>query len=311
MWAFDARAWQWRELLPGDVPGIVATPIRIEDVDWADSGPLVAVSAREVWAVTGTGLIGRLEDRVWAFYRPGQGFAGGLAAAPDGTVWAATYLGVFSFDGEQWTRRLDSAAQAVDVAQDGTVWISGGWGEPPPESWLARGDGESWVRVDPTAQGGAPSGPWAAAPNGEVWIAVNGWGEDELMHCDGATCEVVQIGDYPEGFGLWVNAVWTTPNGDVWVKGNLDGFWGQYMAARFDGEVWTVDNRLAVGGGVAVGPDGVVWTAMGSGLASIDGTEWTYRITQIEGPWIYAVDVAPDGTVWYTDDAGLHTLDTP
>ena len=240
----------------------------------------------------------------WRSTAQPRALSGGLAAAPDGTVWAATDLGVFSFDAEQWTRRLDSAAQAVDVAQDGTVWISGGLGELPPEPWLARGDGESWVRVDPTAQGGALGGPWAAAPNGEVWVAVGGWGGGELMRCDGATCEVVQIGDPPEGSWVLVDAVWTTPNGDVWVKG---GSWDQYMAARFDGEAWTVDNRLAVPGGMAVGPDGVVWTAMGGGLASFDGTDWTYR-TDWTGPWICGVDVAPDGTVWYSDEDGLHTL---
>ena len=40
-----------------------------------------------------------------------------LAVAPDGTVWAATDVGVFSFDGAEWTRRFDDPAWAVAVGR--------------------------------------------------------------------------------------------------------------------------------------------------------------------------------------------------
>jgi len=89
---------------------------------------LVAVSVREVWAAFDDRLIrlfGHLEDGVWAFWRPTPPFATTaheLTVAPDGTVWAATGAGVFSFNGVEWTRRFDGPVGAVAVGEDGTVW---------------------------------------------------------------------------------------------------------------------------------------------------------------------------------------------
>ena len=115
---------------------IVAAPVAAEDASpctpWC---PLVAVSAREVWASMTSSeadLIGHLKDGVWVFYgfgrlREFQGFfeAPGLAVASDGTVWAATSHGVFSFEGGVGTRRFDGPASGVAVAPDGTVWAGG------------------------------------------------------------------------------------------------------------------------------------------------------------------------------------------
>ena len=115
---------------------IVAAPITVEDTSPCPFFcPLVAVSAQEVWASmtsSDADLIGHLKDGVWAFYRferlhEFQGFfeAPGLAVAPDGTVWAATSHGVFSFEGGVGTRRFDGPASGVAVAPDGTVWAGG------------------------------------------------------------------------------------------------------------------------------------------------------------------------------------------
>jgi hypothetical protein len=308
------------------VPGIVAFP----DSAYPDAGPYgfgpwVAVSAGEVWAVVRTPecsacLIGHLVDGAWAYWRlTGDGaWVGGLAVAPEGAVWAATGIGVFSFDGAEWTWRLDGPAQAVAVDQDGTVWIGGSL---EGRVWLVRGDGESWERVEfPQWFTGTtvPDVDMAVLAGGEVWIttAQGGWcSTGPLMHYDGATMEEVQVGGRPFSVGepyAW--AVEAAPNGDLWVEGFFGGY--QLMLARFDGEAWTLydwpfspiegcwDPLLDM----AVGPDGVVWLAYPGGLGSFDGTEWT---PHIEGDWITSVEVAPDGAVWYGDLASLHTLSTP
>jgi hypothetical protein len=297
---------------------IVAAPIAAEDAyPCFPVCRLVAVSAREVWASmtsSDADLIGHLKDGVWAFYRferlhELQGFfeAPGLAVAPDGTVWAATSQGVFSFEGGVGTRRFDGPASGVAVAPDGTVW-AGGIAQRGNGVWLARWDGGSWVRVS----GGQPA--WngivsmAVSSDGAVWISP--WGETDLLRYDGATREPVPVGDYPlgESPAFWIEAA---PNGDLWIGGHIPTD-DSYLAllARFDGEEWTTyyPPFSWSGGNIATGPDGLVFIARDDGLWSFDGTNWT---NHLQGQRVWAVDVAPDGTVWYTDEQGVHTLGTP
>jgi hypothetical protein len=307
--------------------------------------PLVAVSAGEAWAGmtqpadSGPTLIGHLADGVWAFYRLGplgdwRAKVLGIAVAPEGTVWAATNLGVFSFDGEEWTRRFDGPAGAVTVDEGGTVWIGGerAGDEESAPVWLARWGGESWERLDPSPSESPKLGsalPIAVLPDGEVGIkaipSLRSLGAVDLLRYDGATMEEVGIG-YPGPVSPY--AIEAAPNGDLWVGGWLvvgiswPSGWMDYdydpvVVARFDGEGWTFydwpfpdstgeDEPLLTD--LAVAPDGVVWVAGPGGLRSFDETEWT---TRIEGQPVWSVDVAADGTVWYADEEGLHTLSSP
>ena len=142
------------------LPGIEDFPVSVDHpISWR--GGLAAVSAGEVWVVNGggqPGLIGRLEDGDWTLWRlvpSPTGQVSEITVAPDGTVWVAANPGVFSFDGMAWTRRFDDPAGSVGVDGSGTVWIGGALGEN--RLWLARWDGEFWVRVDPNPPGAAGS----------------------------------------------------------------------------------------------------------------------------------------------------------
>jgi len=303
------------------LPRVVAAAIPAGEATRWSHGPLVAVSAGEVWAGLGTeeyptGLIGHLKDGAWSYWLlEAGGPVRGLAVAPDGIVWLATDAGVFSFDGGEWIRTFDRAAGDVAAAEDGSLWMKG-W----HPLWPARWDGRSWVRLDRSLfmfLPGDPAGPMAASPNGQVWIAVFDGHGDALLHCDGATCDVVRIGDYPEGIQVQVNVVEAAPNGDIWVGGAAwpDGDEPRFEAvlARFNGAEWTNYDLPSASASdlvedLAVGPGGVLWLPHLGGLVSFDGTTWTARI---EGQMIFAVDVAPDGSVWYADSEGLHTLSTP
>ena len=304
------------------LPGIEDFAVSVDDAGLGTVG-LVAVSAGEVWAVGGVGqpgLIGRLEDGDWTHWRlvpSPSGQVNGLAVAPDGTVWAAANSGVFSFDGAEWTRRFDDPAGAVGVDGGGTVWIGG----PLQDNrlWLARWDGESWVRVDPNPEAPPARGATSMTvlADGDVWIVapMGGWGGDLVMRYDGTTTESVACWEYLDPCPGVFTEIAAAPNGDLLVGGFANDIDRQYRVAQFDGDAWTIwpahDWPSAESFGasdMAVGPDGVLWFAFEGGLASADGTEWT---TQIEGPGVSAVDVAPDGTVWYADSDGVHTFSTP
>jgi hypothetical protein len=310
------------------LPGIEDFPVSVDHpISWR--GGLAAVSAGEVWVVNGggqPGLIGRLEDGDWTLWRlvpSPTGQVSEITVAPDGTVWVAANSGVFSFDGMAWTRRFDDPAGSVGVDGSGTVWIGGALGEN--RLWLARWDGEFWVRVDPNPQAppvrfGTPTDAdtgMAVLPDGAVWLVepMFGWGGDLVMRYDGTRAESVECWEYLDRCpGVFVQLA-VVPNGDLLVGGFANNLDRQYRVARLDGDQWTIwpahdwPSAQSFGASdMAAGPDGVLWFAFEGGLASVEGTEWT---TRIEGPGISAVDVAPDGTVWYADSDGVHIFSTP
>jgi hypothetical protein len=301
---------------------------------WGEPGRLVAVSSEEVWAsgrlsvmwpaARGDG-IGHLVNGTWEYYRPvtgdeepaPAGEVGGLAVAPDGTVWAATSLGVFSFDGEEWALQYEEPTPAVAVADDGTVWI--GWGGDHSDhpaavrAWLARWDGASFERVGPNPEappgghsvpdGGyrGPSTAMAALPGNQVWVTGHGW-TPVTMHYDGTSGE--------EELDIGMSAFAVAPNGDLWAI-QYGGGWTGWLG-RFDGSDWTYFEAdpylLRAESSLAVGPDGLVWVTSWASLYSFDGTNWTLHLERQHPYLVRLVDVAPDGTVWYVDKEGVHVF---
>jgi hypothetical protein len=298
--------------------------------------PLLALSADEAWLYAEEHLL-HLDAGQTSYLPlpPSVTWIMGLAMAPDGTLWVGTNAGVLSYDGRAWTQRLlaEGAAgvRALAVAEDGMIWVGGvGDAGPLAESyWLARWDGEAFVRVDPNP--GVPPGTgfsvMAAAADGAVWMASTGWVQTDLLRYDAGAIEAVQIGDYedrspdsPSG-PVGVFAIETAPDGDVWVGGFDNGDWDRVVLSRYDGAAWTTydwpfADRSGSGDvlffGLAVAPDGTVWVDFPGGLGSCDGNTWSIRmVTMAETGTSTTLDVAPDGTVWYFDQAGLHTFSAP
>jgi hypothetical protein len=316
-------------------PGIrpAALPLEVaHPSEWYST--IVAVSEHEAWVVLVTddsaGLMGHLADGEWTHHLLSEDDARvlGMAGAPDGTVWAATDVGVFAFDGEDWERRFDGPVGGIAVAPDGTVWIGGLRASDPwaqDRVWLARWDAPGWQRVGPNPDDvPVPSGvtDLAALP-GETWMIhrAGGWIEDDVVRYDGAAWEIVEVAGIPDATpdngmpAVGAFAVEAAPDGDVWVAGYLAAAPREIVLARFDGSDWTrYDWPYSEPAGaashfaVAAGPDGVIWFAFEGGLASFDGSAWTrFR----EGETLYGVAVAPDGAVWFTDHEGAHSLDVP
>jgi hypothetical protein len=297
-------------------------------------GPLLALSADEAWLYGGEHLL-HLDGGQTSYLPlpPAVTYIMGLAMTPDGTLWVGTSAGVLSYDGQAWTQRLPAegagVVRALAAAPDGTVWVGGIGGDRGPLAgsyWLARWDGEAFVRVDPNPEIAPGTGfsVMAAAPDGAVWVASTGWVQTDLYRYNAGAIEAVQIGDYedrnpdsPSG-PVGIVDIAIAPNGDVWVGGFDSAEWDQVVLARYDGAAWTTydwpfadrsaDDEVLFFG-LAVAPDGTVWVDFPGGLGSYDGTTWSIRVvTMAEAGAATALDVAPDGTVWYFDQAGLHTF---
>ena len=133
----------------------------------------------------------------------------------------------------------------------------------------------------------------AVAGDGSLWAAT----ADGIVRWDldaqTPTVYTTDQGLPPEG-ATFVEA---GQDGSVWVGG--DGW-----MARFDGALTTfpVPNDYPFYP-VAVGPDGTVWAAFGTGeLGHFDGSEWQIldpsSFAESQGEWASDLAVAPDGTVW-------------
>jgi len=70
--------------------------------------------------------VARLDGAGWTVFDPALvSPRGQLAVGPDGVVWMVCETGLCSYDGTEWTIRVEVPGVAgVDVAPDGTVWYS-------------------------------------------------------------------------------------------------------------------------------------------------------------------------------------------
>ena len=152
---------------------------------------------------------------------------------------------------------------------------------PPPGASTASSDRTNRIRS------------LAVAGDGSLWAAT----ADGVVRWDVDTqTPTIYTTDHglPSGGAAFVEA---GLDGSVWARG--DGW-----MARFGGALTT----FSIPNGdpfhpMAVGPDGTVWAAFGSGkIGRFDGSEWqvldTPAFAESQGPWVSELAVAPDGTVW-------------
>jgi ligand-binding sensor domain-containing protein len=188
----------------------------------------------KLWASTYLGLI-CFDGRTWTSYPvpiystpdgPSPPIVSDIAVAHDGSVWGAAWPDAYHFDGSTWTfyvvagddrleRTVDAItiiddglegtidANAVAIADDGTVWFGGGMG-------IASFDGTSWTSYD------LPSGlhdvaDIALAPEGTLWFG----GHNGISHSDGYNWTTYTVAD-----GLIyhiVRSIAIADDGTVWI----------------------------------------------------------------------------------------------
>jgi len=130
------------------------------------------------------------------------------------------------------------------------------------------------------------------APDGHLWAATSGG----VVRWNLETGDPTVFGETDGVPSSEVMAVDAAPDGSVWVAGDS-------WIARYDGswQVFSSSNTPELGsqiGGMAVGPNGVVWVEVASeGPLRYDGT-WTQIDPPPEGTWPDGFSVAPDGTLW-------------
>ncbi len=227
-----------------------------------------------------------------------------VAAAADGSLWAATAGGVVHWDIAKETPEVYTTAdglptngvQRIAIAPDGIVWASS-------SGWMARFDG-TWETF--AAPPGVDGPAMVIDPDGVVWTV---GGENEIYRFDGSEWQVAAVPNL-RGVGAWSASLAAAPDGTLWAATNMSK-----GLLSFDGEEW-INHRGNLPDGfafnVAVALDGAVWAgsesdggAAGAGVARLDGSDWTVFTTSDgllnDAAW---VTVGPDGTVWAVHAAG-------
>lgn len=109
--------------------------IAVADSGGTDIAALFGDTRGRIW-IGGSETIARHENGTFAQFDeadiPSLGRVKGFAESPvDGTIWAASPEGVFSFDGRKWTELKEAdgrplrESSCVHVTADGSVWIGG------------------------------------------------------------------------------------------------------------------------------------------------------------------------------------------
>ncbi|MCB2223595.1 MAG: hypothetical protein KQH83_05405 [Actinobacteria bacterium] len=245
--------------------------------------------------------------------RDGLNRVRGVAAAPDGSLWAATDGGVIRWNPDTGAFHTfvsgeelpDTGVAGVVIGSNGTVWI----GSP---GWIARWDG-AWTRY------AAPSGfdhPLAVEDGGVVW-----WGSGDggvIGSFDGARWEV-----FHDVVPMGSESMAIAPDGTVWAAtASTDDTHDGVVA--YDGSGWVVHAAAEglpgpIGGSVTVTPDGTLWVGSmggaadrrpGGGIARFDGSGWTvYTADDGLVSDNAAVASGRDGTVWAVALEGLARFD--
>jgi ligand-binding sensor domain-containing protein len=304
-----------------------------------------------VWVAT-LGGVAHWDGETWTSYSQADGLSSdsvqSVAVAADGQVWVGTVSGVSRFDGRSWVEYLPGVrAWTVAAAPDGSVWAANdGAGvsrySPADDTWTTYGTGQGVPNAGIKTVAVAPDGTvWIYAGYdqvyryaGKAWQAVAGisapWVCDIAFDATGAAWIGTCPGLHGGGSGLLV------PRSSAWEQVTPEHGLGSYtvhsIAFRPDGLVAAATEqglslyqdgrwRTLRGGpsmnqvtAVAVTPDGSVWLGYGDysayraggGVSRFDGRAWQYFLED-ENATVLALD--PEGTLWAGAGCALHRWD--
>lgn len=212
-----------------------------------------------------------------------------LAAAPDGTLWAASTKGVAKYDGQAWASftthdgLLNDGVLAVAITPDNTPWFG-------TEQGLSHFDGTTWINfttqnglVDKragTAQVTADGTVWLATKSGLSWYNGQGWNS------------AIPLESFADS--TITRAIAAGPDGAVWI-GTKNG------VARFDGQRWVPISFPFRGtiSSLAISTQGSLWIGtLESGIYYIDGSLWN----SIPKDVVQSLAITPEGLSYTIND---------
>lgn len=253
---------------------------------------------------------------------------GDIFAITDSDVWAVGEGQLLAhFDGASWTpSQLQQAS-----------WLAAVWASGPKDVWTVGNFGvighysDAWTAItrpnEPAFQDVAGSGPsdvWAVGVDSAL-------SKGHVEHWDGAKWSVV-----PVDANGWLEAVWVTSPGDVWIvgregivlHGNEQGFAPVAIAEatgdkQFFSDVWaSAPSNVWIAGNLdMLHFDGVSWArsepsgahlagrgpsdvaALGGEARRWDGTQWAKEFS-VAGPALNAAWAASDSDIWSVGDDG-------
>ncbi len=241
---FDGQKWAYF-LDDAEVNALAVGP---DGTLWAGVGCSVQRFDAGAW-----GIVGRCEDLS----------AGGVLDidfALDGTVWVAHGFGLARFDGQRWTG-YDKLVHSLQVAPDGTVWMSG-WEGTQDSFYIARFDGETWTTFKSADSFPGGFSVQAVTPDGLLW-GMTPEGRlasfDGQSWTDGESWTIYEPPGGPQGHVLLLNVA---PDGALWLAtGSAIARFGR---ASTPDEAWTLYTQSdglpdSYYHATAFGPDGEIW----------------------------------------------------
>lgn len=254
-----------------------------------------------------------------------------LLVTLDGSVWAASRTGLYSYDGSAWQLRwAGGAVYALTIGPNGTlVGIGGGMrGEPQSDVFTLvtfSGQHASHPRVEGLPSVDRPTGV-VVTPDGVAWVGAvrPGWGnvglevgDGVLLRYEDATWEPVRpVGD--DGTA-GVSGAAVAPDGSLWVllRASTETETEPHLAHHL-GQEWQVygpADGLPSDLGLNVGPlvvdaAGVVWAIGGdlgeaTGVVGFDGHAWTRHL---QGADVADLALGPGGALWAAGPDGIYTV---
>lgn len=239
----------------------------------------------------------------------------GIAAGPDGAVWAAVRsssdagadrIARVSAAGAVTEYVLPAASDPAGIAlgPDGALWFAetgaGSIGR------IATG-GEVTHHALPTA--GAKPLEIAPGPDGALWFTesahVAGGNRVGRIATDGTVTEFCVLCG-PESVELGLHSIAAGADGALWFTMKTAGRVGRITPAGVVSQ-FDLPTPAAEPAGIAAGPDGNVWfTERAGNRVGRITPEGTVTEFQIPTPDSQPVDIAagPDGRLWFTEYAG-------
>jgi len=248
----------------------------------------------------------------------------GLAVAPNGAVWLDAGSTLIKLGDPDSFPMPSSHWPDLKVSPDGTLWARTG-----SATSIGRLEGDGWSEMAglDTGMEGAPR--WDFAPDGTVWtgrsqarvarLDASGW-QDYPIDLDSFDLDLQQLreayGDDTAGQRPYFEDLRVGANGDVWAALSVnDGAFASMILLRYDGEAWSVEDPLGLGGYYTVdlldvGPDGTMWVYLEAGRDARNEPEGHYLARLADDRWtVFSEEDGVEQLVWRAENYGLLRVD--